>query len=374
MYLITGMKGGGAERMLLKTVRGIDRSRFHPVVVSLSPPGITSPHFEEAGIELHHVNLNSIVRLPAGSLRLYRLIRKIKPILIHAFMFHADICSRVFGRLSGVPIIITSLRNENIGGSRREKLLGMTDRWVDRVTAVSESVAQVQVERGSCSRDKLVVIPNGVELENFNPPSTGTFSRLRQSLGLHDHDRIILCVGRLEQQKNYPLLIRAFAELAPRYTHSKLLIVGEGHMQDDLLQLARELEIHNRVLLPGRIDEIIPIYYLAELFAITSDWEGMPNVVLEAMAAARPIVATSVGALTEMIEDGQGGLLVPAGHYQAMVEAIERIFSMPEIERAAMGLQARLRVEQSFTMQYNLDRTHRLYQELIEMYIGASSV
>ncbi|MET0790590.1 MAG: glycosyltransferase, partial [Polyangiaceae bacterium] len=364
-FVIFGLGCGGAEIALLELVKGLDRARFKPVVISLAPRAALSDAFQAAGVEIYYLGLERIEQAPLVLYRAWRLVRRIKPALLHGVMFYGDLVARLLRMFGETPRVITAMHTTNIGSRSYEQVMHWSDRFTDAVTAVSDDVARSQVRAGSIQSSKVTVICNGIDLDRVAPPSPAELDAQRARFGLSRSDRVVLCVARLEPPKEHALLLRAFQQLSTRAPDVKLLLVGGGRLEGDLRALAARLGISNKVIFAGQLSPIAPVFHLADVFAMSSSREGLPLVVLEAMAAQLPMVLTSVGGIPEIVDHDRTGVLVPSGDEHALATALERVFAMSTEARAAMGLAARRRVEERYRVEHMVAATQNLYDRIL---------
>jgi len=361
LYLITELDVGGAQTALLRLLAGLDRDHFSPTVACLYNGDATvARQIRALGIPVTDLGMTARWRWDAFW-RLYRLLRRERPTILHTWMFHANVPGRVLGRLAGVPIIISSERT--MGQERRWRywLNRITDPLTDRVVCVSQRVADFAARTIGISRAKLVVIPNGIPLENFEP---GDRSRARTDLGISPTACVVGTVGRLQPVKGTSYLLEAFAHLAPGYAEAILLLVGDGPQRTQLEEMAQRLGVSERVHFLGNRSDVCRLLQAMDVFVLASIWEGMPNAALEAMAVGLPVVATAVGGTPEAVADGETGLLVPSRDPDALAQAIARLLRDPELWRK-MGQAGRRRVEQHFSVEQMVRRTESLYEELL---------
>jgi len=227
------------------------------------------------------------------------------------------------GRLAQVPIVINSERTMGMESRWRYGLNRMTCSLADRVVCVSPKVADFVVEQIGVPRDKIVVIPNGVDLTDFcHLPEKHA---ARTALGL-PADRLVLgTVSRLQPVKRLDMLLRALVWLGRAHT----VIVGYGPEEHRLKMLAEQLGLQERVHFVGHQRDVRPWLAAMDVFVLSSDWEGMPNAVLEAMACGLPVVATSVGGTPDVVVDGGTGLLVPRRDPLSLAEALRALAADP---------------------------------------------
>jgi glycosyltransferase involved in cell wall biosynthesis len=224
-------------------------------------------------------------------------------------------------------------------------------------------VAASLQRRGMLAGDKVRVIPNGVDLEALAAPPDAR-ARIRSELGIADGEFVWLAVGRLLPQKDYPTMLRAFQPLAS--TPARLLIAGRGPLLEEERQLAEQLGIAGRVSFLGVRQDIAGLLAAADGFVLSSAWEGMPNVVMEALAAARPVVATHVGGVAELVNPEISGWLVPARNPAALARAMGSLMSQSPEERREMGLKGQRHVAAHYTLEAMADRWMTLYRELLQ--------
>ena len=289
-----GWSAEAAERQLVIVANELAARGWRVTVLSYLPFSETSLRTEvdEPSVRLVSLNATGVPGKVAGLTRIVAVVRRESPDVLVGFMFHGIMAARVAGRLGGVRAVVSAVRSE-VHGRMRERAMGATGGLSDAVTVMSESLASRLVERGVASRDRLVVIPNAVELGRY--AEGGCRAETRRSLGVADQDFVWLAAGRLAPEKDYAGLLRAFAGLAER--RARLFIAGDGTLREELSRLVKDMGLSGRVRLLGLRDDMGELYGACDALVLSSAWEGMPNVVLEATASARPVVAARVGAV-----------------------------------------------------------------------------
>jgi glycosyltransferase involved in cell wall biosynthesis len=366
-YLITELNIGGAERVLARLMVHLDRDRFTSIVACFY--GGDGPVAEEIRtLNIPVIDLGMTAKWRWDALwRLYRLLRRERPTVLHTWMFHANIPGRVLGRLTGVPVIISSERTMGQEGPLRRWLNCLTVSLADQVVCVSQRVADFAAQTIGLPREKLVVVPNGIALADF--ASLPSQAQVRAAFHLPAEATIIGAIGRPRLVKGYHVLLDAFAQLAPAYPAARLLFVGNGPDRQALITQAIQLNLNARVIFFNDQSDIPCFLPALDLLALSSFYEGMPNVALEAMAAGLPVVATAVGGTPEVVVDGVTGLLVPPRDHVALAEAIACLLQAPDLRRR-MGQAGRERVKKRFTVERMVSRTEALYRELIAEKLG----
>ncbi len=359
-HLITELSTGGAQMALLRLLTHLDRSRFEPSVVCLyNGNGEPAQRIKALGIPVIDLEMRGKLRLDA-LWRLYMVLRQTQPTILHTWMFHANLPGRILGRLSGVPIIISSERTMGQESRWRYHLNRISAPLSDRVVCVSQRVADFVTQKVGIPENKVVVIPNGIDTAIFAnlPPKNQTRTRLNLPI----EKNIVGTITRLTPVKRLDMLLRATSDLPDVH----LLIVGDGPEKDNLVQLGQNLQLTTRLHFAGQQNNIIPWLAAMDVCVLASDWEGMPNVILEAMSAGLPVVATAVGGTPEVVIDNETGFLVPPGNPKALAEAIETLLHNPAL-RHKMGHAGIQRVQQHFTLRQMVERTQTLYEELIAL-------
>ncbi|HBY77568.1 MAG TPA: glycosyl transferase family 1, partial [Cyanobacteria bacterium UBA11148] len=207
---------------------------------------------------------------------------------------------------------------------------------------------------------------NSIEPEHFfSNPQWREF--IRDELELKGKF-VWLAIGRLEEQKDYPTMLRAFAQISRQLPQTLLLVVGKGSLQNNLEALTKELGLHEKVRFLGIRNDIAKIMNAADAYVMSSAWEGMPGVLLEASAVGLPIVATDVGGNREVVLDGKSGFLVPSQNSQALAEAMQQLITLSDSERQQIGKVGRNYVIANYSLTEGVKRWENLYRELVRRY------
>jgi len=361
LHLITELNIGGAEKVLSRLLSRLDRDRFALAVACLyGRDGLVADDIRSLGISITDLGMTAKWRLDAF-VRLYRLLHRQRPTILHTWMFHANVPGRVLGRLAGVPIVISSERTMGQEGGLRCWLNRVTAPLPDRVACVSESVAEFAAQTIGIPPAKLVVIPNGIPLEDFQP---GDRSRARVDLGIPLRVVVAGTVGRLQPVKGTRHLLEAWSRLVSGHPDAILLLVGGGSQQAALERMSRHLGISEHVRFLGDRVDVPDLLRGMDIFVLPSLWEGMPNAALEAMAVGLPVVATAIGGTPEVVVDGVTGLLIPPGDPDALAQSIAHLLCDPDL-RCRMGQAGRERVVNHFSVGRMVEQTTRLYERLL---------
>lgn len=357
-HVITGINRGGAENHLVELVRHQRASGMDVSVAYLRGSGYWKARLEEFGAEVHPLGLRFYGDLrPLGKLR--RLLRRSHFHVVHAHLPPAELYSRV--ALLGLdrttlPLLITKHNEEPFCNAPGHRALG---RWVarraDRVIAISDAVKRYMAGSGlGIPVEKIETIYYGIDAGQYAARSGGP-PPAELTIGF---------VGRLVPQKDIATLLRGFALFAAESVNARLLIVGEGPLRRDLEQLADELGISARVNWAGFREDIAAVMGSFDIFALTSRYEGLGLVLLEAMAAGVAVTATRVGAIPEVVVDGETGVLIGAGKPHELAAAFRKLSDRSL--RSRMGEAGRRRVVEQFTLERMWKETDDLYARSTE--------
>ncbi len=364
MLISTNLAYGGAETQLVRLAIHLKRRGWNVNVVSLIPPQAYVEELGATGIPVFSLDIKRKFPDPRPLLKLTRLIKATHPHIVHSFMVHANLLARFTRLLTPIPILICSVRSIYEGNCFREFLYRLTDTFCDLTTQVSRAGLERYVSKRIVPSHKIRYIPNGVDTEQFKPDPHIRL-QVREKLGL-EKNFVWLAVGRFDVPKDYPNMLQAFSQVVKEKPESFLLIVGDGLLRRSIEKLAFKLKIDDRVRFLGTRQDIPQLMNAADAYVMSSKWEGMPNVLLEASACGIPIVATNVGGNNEVVLDGRTGFLVPPKDPKALAEAMLNLMSLPEEKRKEMGLEARTHVETNFSLSRVVDLWETLYQELLE--------
>lgn len=351
--------GGGAERLASMIAARLDRRRFESTVCATRPVYEPHPDLAASGTRLLVLD-----RRWKGELKAWRpllsLLTNERIDVLHAHMFGSNVWGALLGRLAHVPVVIAHEHVWSFRGNPLRRLLDrhVVGRFATVVLAVSQDCRRKMIEIEGLAPDKVLYVPNGIPPL---PPPTGR--SVRQELGISKDDPVIGSIAVLRPQKAIHLLLRATAELRRRFPRLRTLVAGDGPERASLERQARALGLEGVVVFLGYRDDVPDLLAALDVFVSTSSFEGSPLALLEAMAAGRPIVATAVGGVPDLIEHGIHGLLVPPGDSHAIAEAIALLLEESD-RRRMMGEAGRERQRREFQIDVMVRRLEDLYVEL----------
>ena len=354
MQLVHSLRIGGSEKVALDISSYLDRAQFDPSVCAMDLDGELAHELDSRNIR-HHVFYRRGLE-PGVSVRLYRYLRQHHVDVVHTHHFAQLFYAALPARLAGARIIHTeheffTYKTSALGRA----LLRPLSLFCERVTVVGPEVADYFLNTIGIPKRRLKIVLNGVDVETFNYDRKAA----REELGLRSQEIVIGTIGRLEPEKSQTTLLDVFQHVAAQHPHARLMIAGDGQLADELKSYAGRLGVMDRTLFLGYRRDVPRLLAAMDIFVLTSIREGLPISLIEAMAARRPVVASNVGSVTDLVRDGCSGLVVTAGDTNAFIGAVESLVSSPEL-RQRMGNAGRETVEAS----YSLSAIVREYEEL----------
>jgi glycosyltransferase involved in cell wall biosynthesis len=329
---------------------------------NLADPGIVRS-LRSSGAEVRVLSKAQFVAL-IGLVRLFLEFRSWRPSVVQTFLTYGDMIGRTIARLANVPVVVSSIRARNLDKRWWQFLSDrITIRWVDRVVFNSRQVIPFALANEGVGPEQVVYIPNGVHVGDLRDEPNAT-PRTRSGLSLPPTARVVGTVGRLDPQKGHRFLLAAFSRVLSNAPDAVLLVIGDGPLRGKLQAEAKELGLSDRVRFLGQRGDVPALLSCMDVYVQASLWEGMPNAVMEAMAAARPVVATAVDGAKELITDGETGWLVEPSDATAMAERIAH--ALEDVKEAeSVGAAAARRMARDFTVQQMVLAYDKLYRELL---------
>jgi glycosyltransferase involved in cell wall biosynthesis len=371
-YVIGELGKGGAEYQLHELLRHLDLAVFEPRVFVLAEGGCWTDPIRRVGVtvvEIARRGSADVSRLT----RLRGMLREFSPHVLHTVLWPGNCYGRMAAIGLGIPVVIAAERNAIINRPRWQV---MVERMLDRVTHAylvnCEAIAALLVREQGVPRSKIEVIPNGIDLARL-PAFSLDRHTARVAAGLDPHRRLVAQVGRLEPQKDYPTFLRAAKMVAAELPDVDFLLVGEGSEREGLEALAARLDLSSRVRFTGLRHDVPALLAAVDVLALTSIFEGFPNVLLEAMSMGAVTVATDVGGCRELVQPQDTGLLVPPRAPAAVAAAVTRVLRDHALAKR-MASAARRRVEAGFAVETMARRTVAAYQGLLRASLAPPSV
>lgn len=330
LYVITGLGQGGAERVVCDLANSMFEKGHDIKIAYLTGDVSTKPMHSE--IELININLNGLMALPSAYQKLSKIIKNYQPDVVHAHMIHANIFTRLVRIITPIKKLICTAHSANEGGRLRMVLYRMTHPLSDITTNVSNIASNAYIERKAVPKNGIITVYNGVNFNNFKYSNLARLS-VETELDLDSSTKIILAVGRFHYAKNYPNLLSAIKILKNKYPLSfKLLIAGDGELRVEIEQLIDQLDLNNEVVLLGRRNDIPKLMSACDVFVLSSAYEGLPTVLIEAMACQAQVVSTDVSGAEEILKDN--GEIVNVNDPEQLAQSIVLLLERNEKNKA----------------------------------------
>ncbi|PWH11788.1 MAG: hypothetical protein DDG60_16560 [Anaerolineae bacterium] len=369
VWMIDSLGHGGAERLTLAILERLDRERFDLRVCALQERAGNpmAGEIERAGIPVDLLNIPNL-RHPANLIKILRYLRQHQPALLHLQLEFSVILGSFAARLVGIPAVATLHTLDNPQERRaywRYRLsLYALKHWCNVSIGVSESTRQHHLRDGKMSPHKIITLYNGIELSTFAERSPTFCQEKRRALGLRPEAVVAVTVAVLREPKGIQYMLQAMSQLREQYPNFQYLVVGDGEYGPTLRAQANSLHLGQSVIFAGQRKDIPEILSVCDFFVLPTLTEALPTVLMEAMAARKAIIASNVGGVPEMVEDGVNGRLLPPADVSALTAACSEMIQNPT-QRERWGQTGRRICEEKFDIARQIQALETLYFSLI---------
>ena len=317
LYVITGLGQGGAERVVCDLADSMYEQGCEVKIAYLTGNVLTRPfHKEIEVIELGLKNFSFIFRAYSS---LSNLIKLYNPDIVHSHMIHANLLSRIIRLTTSIKKLICTAHSANEGGRIRMALYRVTHNLSDLTTNVSEYASRAYIQKKAVPNKGIKTVYNGINVGSFKYYESAK-KNLEKELKIKPNTKIILAVGRFHEAKNYPNLIKAIKKLKNLHNNFILIIAGDGILRPILEKQIKDLHLEQNILLLGRRRDIPHLMSACDVFVLSSDYEGLPTVLIEAMACEAHVISTDVSGAREIINEY--GKIVPTNNPIALSNSI----------------------------------------------------
>lgn len=365
-YVYHSLNPGGAEELLLTTLKYLDKEVFEPYVCSMGAIGDIGVEAEKMGVKVMALGRRGNLADLGCTFSLWRAMAKTKPDIVHCHTFYANLHGRMAAKLARAHAIITTEHSMYRGLKRRRHIIAdkLLHRFSDCVVCVSEAVKRHAMDQWRVPGDKFVVIPNAIDLERFEVPPLK--AEARASFGLNPDDEVIGIVATITPWKGHDTLLEAFASIARHRPELRLLVIGGDPIgyRDFLERKVVRLGLPGRVIFAPESRQVAKGLAAMDIFVLPTLSEGFGISILEAMASGLPVVASNVGGVPEVITEGENGILFPPGDSQALAQSLGRLLGDHELARKLVG-KAKERLLAQYAPEIYIERLQSLYRDIL---------
>jgi glycosyltransferase involved in cell wall biosynthesis len=380
LVVIKGLGLGGAERLLIDSLPFLNREQFEYQVAYLVPwKHFLVQELESAGIAVHCLGEASardravrkgpgswaaMALLPGALRRLLALQRRERFDVIHADLPVAGVLARLVGRWAGVPVVYVEHNLQERYHPLTRRANAATYGWNRRVLAVSAEVAASIERSGLPGTTRVVMVPNGVPVESVRSEAAAD-NHIRSELGIPEKHLVVGTVAVFRSQKRLDNWLQVAARVAARRPDVAFLLVGGGPLEPAVREQIEALGLASRVRMPGFRADGRRLMSAMDVYLMTSEFEGLPIALLEAMTLGKPVVSTAVGGVPEVIEHGTTGMMAPVGAIDELGDCVLRLIDDAAL-RVRMGQAAAAKVESEYHVRRRIEAIENLYHEVLE--------
>lgn len=366
LRIVPSLQIGGIGKTLLDLLPRLDKNKYNVSVCCLYRRDVLADAMEKAGIRVFCLDMKAKLDINlkylTGIIRLVNLLKRENIKIVHTHVYKASTPGRIVAILARVPIIIAHeddllLRKNEMG------LENFLAKFTDSIIAVSGAVRDFYVEKVNIPEGKISMIYNGVDLEKFNEKID--INKKKEELGIPGFCKVIGTVGRLTKVKGHIFFLQSAKIVKEKMKDTKFLVVGGGSILQELKDYSSQLDITKDVIFTGAREDIPELLSVMDIFVLPSISEGLSVTILEAMAETKPVVASSVGGIPEIIQDGINGFLVPSRSPEALAEKILFLLKNEEIA-CKIAKNGKETVGSRFTLEKMVSDTEFLYDNLIK--------
>ncbi len=372
LYVFDNMEFGGGERVFAQIINRLS-SKKYKIMVACLPTGTFIEKIEESSAHIEPVDMSNRFN-PGVILQLSSLIKRERVDIVHSQGARADFFARVAAKLASAPIVVSTVPMpvEGFDVNPIRKLIYKTfnrfsERFVDMFMVVSDALEKTMIEKHRIAPQRVVKIYNGIEKDEYCMEEDELIRRrfrFRKESGLEDDVPVVGAIGRLVWQKGFEYFIEAIPDVLKNSKETRFLIVGEGTLKDKLEAKSKNLKLEDKIIFTGFRSDIKDVLASIDIFVMPSLLEGLPMILLEAMAMAKPIVATHIDGVKEVLNNGVTGLLAPPKDPKALSETIVDLLNHRD-KAYQMGLAARRVVEERYGVDIMVQKVEEVYEKLL---------
>jgi glycosyltransferase involved in cell wall biosynthesis len=374
VYIIDGLGMGGAERLMIDMLKFLSREDFEPRVCVLQEKdhNFVGADLQAQGIPVDRLPVRYLRDLSAIP-RLSGYLRTVNADLVHTQLELSNVVGNIAAKLNRLPSVCTIHVLPTVSNRLKRNVHYRLEAFIlrslcDRVIAVSEKARQMHISMNGARPSQVMTIYNGIDITDFSKLDRATErATARMELGIPQNATVLISVAVLRPEKGIDCMLEALPSILDSYSNAYYLIVGEGPRRQEWEARAAELGIHDHVIFTGLRRDVPRLLAASDIFVLPSLTEALPTVLAEAMASRLPIIATSVGGVAEMVEEGASGYVLEPQDVPALTRACNHLLDSPDT-RGAMAERGWQIVNQKFSIQAHVENLRQLYLELIDQY------
>jgi len=369
IWLIDGLGPGGAEQLMTTLLKFFDREQYEMRICALQDRGsdIIIQKLKHLGIPVDFVYIKHL-RDPLNIFHILAYLKEHQPDIIHTQLEFSDTLGNIAAKLLGIPSVSTlhTIELPQTGTSTywRHQLRWFSLRnFCARIIAVSDKTREHHIRYGKLPQNKTVTLYNGIDLNKFQNINMQSLEEKRQSLNHLTESQIICTVAVLREPKGIQYMIKALPTIIENIPNATYLVIGDGAYKQELQSLAKECDVEEHVIFAGHRTDIPELLALSEVFVLPTLGDALPTVLIEAMAAKIPIVASEVGGVPEIVTHEKTGLLIPPADSSKLANACLQILQSETLAKE-LTLNAFEVVQQKFNVQSQVKQLSDIYQQL----------
>ncbi|VAX38257.1 hypothetical protein MNBD_UNCLBAC01-2034 [hydrothermal vent metagenome] len=359
IHLAENLNVGGAEYVMTMIARGLDKKKYYVEVWGIARGGSMVNILQAQGTVVKILGIFSYSN-PFNILKLAKFFKDFQPDIIHSHTYFSNTISRLAAKLAGVPTMVVHVHSIYSQYTARhlwvERFLS---RWTTKVISCSDAVRQFVLQKEKINPSLTTTIPNGVDVQKFSNIEDN--SSLRHELNIKSDDIVLTTIASLTPQKGHRYFLEALTEIIKINQNVKYFLIGDGPLRKELEEYVEKLGLGKYVQFLGIRHDVPLLLKISNIFILPSLREGLPLVIIEAMASGLPVIATDVGGTSEVVKEGVTGLLVPAKDVQKLIDAVVTLFNNP-VDVKVMGEQGRKRAVKYFSQDIMLKQIEKIYQ------------
>ncbi len=357
LHTESAKRWGGQERRTFAEAIGF-KKRGYRVILVVQPGSLLGEHAKEAGIEVREIGMRNRDILKAF-FRLLSLIRRERVDIVNTHSPKDSWIASFAARLALRPQLI---RTRHVSIPIRNHPFNIVYKLPHRIITCGEKIRERMIEVNRLPEEKIVSIPTGVDLDRFNPERVK--GDIRKELGIEENAPLVGSISIIRTEKGYPYFLEAAQGILKVKPETRFLIVGPEPKGDTLAQEVRKRGLEDKIIMPGPREDIPQVLASLDIFVLSSLREGVPQGVAQALAMEKPVVATDVGGVPELIRNDQTGLLVPPADSRALAKAILELLEDRE-KAKRLGKNGRKLIEERFSQESMIEKIEDLYRELL---------